>query len=325
MPPRPRARPDLSVELIRSVAAAGRPYTVWIRGFSEFERRSLSTFFKLVSDRTPAYRLGSSADESDFLIGDGIEPGSADEIARTVFLGAEAPMGALGRLPRPADPVAIVSVLDAHVFERESLEPSALPPTSTAPDDRFVARHAAANLPGAGHGDLQRDDDPFFFLEMTDPPIEPAMLQLALPWEEPPVNWRAEPAKRVLVVDDSHTTRRLLEARLGRFGYEVSSTHRGAEALDRLSREVFHIVLLDLKLGPGDDYDGRQLCRYLKRRDHHPCGVVPVVILLCAGQDPHERLFGEFAGGDACLTKPIEERALVNVLGRCDNAFCRAG
>ena len=50
---------------------------------------------------------------------------------------------------------------------------------------------------------------------------------------------------RVLVVDDSATIRRIVILILGEAGYSVATAPDGAEALDRVQRERFDLVLVD--------------------------------------------------------------------------------
>lgn len=50
---------------------------------------------------------------------------------------------------------------------------------------------------------------------------------------------------RVLVVDDEEPIRALLERLLGLHGHSVATARDGAEAVDRLSRESFDLLLID--------------------------------------------------------------------------------
>jgi DNA-binding NtrC family response regulator len=63
---------------------------------------------------------------------------------------------------------------------------------------------------------------------------------------------RTAPRARVLVVEDEIVLQDLLLRMLESEGYEVASADTGEEALERLGRELFDVVLLDLNL-PGVD------------------------------------------------------------------------
>ena len=55
---------------------------------------------------------------------------------------------------------------------------------------------------------------------------------------------------KILVVDDEPGPRELLSRRLSQQGYEVSAAQDGEEALDKLKREPFDLILLDIQM-PG--------------------------------------------------------------------------
>jgi DNA-binding NtrC family response regulator len=55
-------------------------------------------------------------------------------------------------------------------------------------------------------------------------------------------------AKRILIVDDEPSIRKVLTAHLRRFGYEVEAAEDGAEAIEMMREEAFHLVVSDLKM-----------------------------------------------------------------------------
>jgi two-component system cell cycle response regulator len=320
MPLLPRARPDLlSAELLPEPLESRlseRLYKVALQGFTAFERSSLASFFRLVSDRSPAYELWLSTKDSDFIVADAQRLNGDALPENTVYIGTTAPAGALAVLPRPIDPVNIVKALDARVFELErgltevfefdsmnsKFDPSTVPPRPIRPD---------------------QDDDPFFFDEIATVPVPPALTQLSLPLVHPPANWNEGLPKDVLVVDDSPIALRFLEVRLRRLGYQVHRARTSAHANELLAQMSFAFVFLDVTLGEGDGLDGLQICRQLKERNRHPGEAAPVVVMVSGHFTPEDRLKAEFAGCDAYLGKPLDERELVNTLGRHDATFGR--
>jgi DNA-binding NtrC family response regulator len=67
-----------------------------------------------------------------------------------------------------------------------------------------------------------------------------------------PARTETPPRGRVLIVEDEPILRALLERLLTAEGYDVTGIESGEEALERLGRELFDVVLLDLNL-PGVD------------------------------------------------------------------------
>ncbi|HEU0169620.1 MAG TPA: response regulator, partial [Chloroflexota bacterium] len=63
----------------------------------------------------------------------------------------------------------------------------------------------------------------------------------------------AEPAPRLLLVDDEEAVRMTLAAVLSREGYDVTAVASGSQALAVLESRGFDVVLSDLRL---DDMDG---------------------------------------------------------------------
>jgi two-component system cell cycle response regulator len=110
---------------------------------------------------------------------------------------------------------------------------------------------------------------------------------------------------RVLVVDDVHANRKLLEARLAADYFEVMTATSGAEALAICERGQCDIVLLDVMM-PG--MDGFEVARRIKASPatHH----IPIIILTALDQ-PSDRVRGLEAGADDFLTKPVNDLALI--------------
>ncbi|MCV5869317.1 response regulator, partial [Escherichia coli] len=70
---------------------------------------------------------------------------------------------------------------------------------------------------------------------------------------------------KILVVDDDARLRALLERYLSEQGFQVRSVANG-EQMDRLlTRENFHLMVLDLML-PGED--GLSICRRLRHANN---------------------------------------------------------
>src|SRR5262245_34695954 len=81
----------------------------------------------------------------------------------------------------------------------------------------------------------------------------------------------------ILVVDDERTLRFTLKEGLSEDGYRVETAGDAAEALERLERDEYHLVLLDQKL---PDVSGLELLRTIKAKRRG----VQVVIMTAYGK-----------------------------------------
>lgn len=321
MPLLPRARPDLNPELLPQPLdrrGSGRRYTVALQGFSEYERDSLAAFFRLVFDRSPTYELSDSLEGSDFAIADSTLASTGLRAGSTIYIGTQAPGDALALLPRPIDPVEVVRTLDARVAEFErglaDVFDAEAPPAAPGLQDAGPAARRTFDL----------DRDPFFVEELADIPVPPALSQLALPLVHAPSNWDETRPKDVLVIDESLVALRFLEMRLRRLGYRVFRARTSTGVLEWLAGHSFAFVFLDVAFGEPARLDGLQLCRRIKERNRHPGQAAPVVVAMVDMRiTPEDRLKAEFAGFDACLGEPLDERDLINTLGRHDPTFGR--
>lgn len=113
-------------------------------------------------------------------------------------------------------------------------------------------------------------------------------------------------AARVLVVDDDHGVRGVVELALD--GYELYFAEDGVEALEMLEHQKVDVVVLDVMM---PRLDGIETLRRIRVGEHH--NDVPVVMLTArVGEDDHLR--GYQAGADAYVTKPFDPDDLVAVV-----------
>ncbi len=112
------------------------------------------------------------------------------------------------------------------------------------------------------------------------------------------------PGRRLLVVDDNATNRRILVAHAESWGMQARATPSSAEALDWIrGGEPFDLALLDMQM---PELDGVELaCEIRRERDTHP-----LVLLTSLGR----RIGDRSALFAATLTKPIKASQLYNVI-----------
>jgi two-component system, cell cycle response regulator len=110
---------------------------------------------------------------------------------------------------------------------------------------------------------------------------------------------------KVLIAEDDVVSRRLLEAMLTRWGYEVVVTRNGDEAWRLLQRiDAPPLAILDWMM-PG--MDGVEVCRKVRQRGQEPY----IYLLLLTTKGRKENIIeGLDAGADDYLTKPFDPHEL---------------
>jgi two-component system chemotaxis sensor kinase CheA len=118
-------------------------------------------------------------------------------------------------------------------------------------------------------------------------------------WLDPNVNplEENELKKRVLIVDDSLTTRTLCSSALDAAGYETSTSTDGKKAWQILQEETFDCIVTDIMM---PELSGFELTRLIKNSKKHYQTPVIIVSSLQSEQDQKE---GLEAGANAYLIK----------------------
>ena len=108
---------------------------------------------------------------------------------------------------------------------------------------------------------------------------------------------------RVLVADDSMTTRALEQSVLEAAGYEVTTAVDGADAWRQLQAAEVDLVVTDIEM---PNMDGLSLCRAI--RGSQQFANLPVV-LVTSLDNPGDRARGMSAGADAYVGKAVDGQA----------------
>ena len=114
--------------------------------------------------------------------------------------------------------------------------------------------------------------------------------------------------KQILLVDDEENLRRVTQLELEDLGFAVSTVAGGQEALDRLARSPFQLVITDLKM-PG--ISGMDLLRRI--RSEYPD---TAVIMITAFGSIEGAVEAMKAGAVDYITKPIDIDELVLLINR---------
>ena len=122
--------------------------------------------------------------------------------------------------------------------------------------------------------------------------------------------------QRIVVVDDSPTSRRFASDALSKAGFEVLTANDGEEAIELIAREVPDVVVLDIIL---PKKNGFQVCRELKTSEQTK-GIR--IALLSSKNQESDRFWGQRQGADAYLTKPVDPHELTAIVSALATSTC---
>lgn len=104
-------------------------------------------------------------------------------------------------------------------------------------------------------------------------------------------------SQKILIIDDEPGIVKMLETILRKEGYTfIGSAFTGQEALEKISRHPYDLILLDVML---PDTDGFHLCQKIRKFT-----VAPILFLTARSSDL-DKLTGLGIGGDDYITKPF--------------------
>ena len=279
-----------------------RTYTVDVIGFNETERIVLGSIFNLSATRSPSYSSFTRIDPAglehpDLYLVDSDDHASVVALLRrngdgkipTLLVGDDDHNTGWSLLARPLQWARLFAALDAAI-----------------PND--------ANGANGANGATLASAQPGVVPESCSPPLgelPPARISSNANGPAPVAAQVPQfQGERVLVVDDSPTVRQFMENKLAALGLTVDVASSGEQAIGMAAHAAYACVFLDVGL-PG--IDGYQVCRLLK--SPRSLARAPV-IMLTARSSPLDRWRAIWAGCDAYLTKPVENRRFNVVLAR---------
>ena len=115
-------------------------------------------------------------------------------------------------------------------------------------------------------------------------------------------------SRRILVVDDTPELVRTARRRLQAAGYEVATAADGLAALEAMEQSVPDAVVLDVMM---PHLNGFQVCRRIRGE---PAWAHVKIVMLTARTSAADQFWGEQAGADRYLTKPVDPVQLVDAL-----------
>ncbi|MBN2799558.1 MAG: sigma-54-dependent Fis family transcriptional regulator [Deltaproteobacteria bacterium] len=114
--------------------------------------------------------------------------------------------------------------------------------------------------------------------------------------------------KRVLIVDDEPSIRKVLAAHLRKLGHEVETAEDGEGAVSALEAAPFHLVVTDLKM-PG--MDGMEVLAWVRRN----LPELPVILITAHGTVDNAVEALKLGAFDY-ITKPFEQDELYGTIGK---------
>lgn len=109
-------------------------------------------------------------------------------------------------------------------------------------------------------------------------------------------------SNRILVADDDSVSRRLLDAMLTDWGYDVVPVSSGVEAMEEIVKPDTPAVLLLDWIMPG--MDGLEVCRRVRELDIDKR--IPYIIMLSVKEGPSNVVEGLNTGADDYVAKPFD-------------------
>lgn len=114
--------------------------------------------------------------------------------------------------------------------------------------------------------------------------------------------------RKILVVDDSATVRKLISGKLEKSGHEVFCAVDGLDALEKIKEFVPDLILLDINM---PRMDGYQVCKLIRSSDQ----TKDVPIVMISGKDGFfDKVRGRMAGTTGYITKPFGPETLMKMV-----------
>lgn len=118
---------------------------------------------------------------------------------------------------------------------------------------------------------------------------------------------------RVLIVDDMLINRRLSSRILEKRGHTVQTVENGKQAIERLEKEDFDLVLMDLQMPVMDGFEAMRIIRSslsaVRRHD------VPVIAVSSLRADDGEKQCYD-AGMNGFISKPLLHEEFLKIVER---------
>ena len=112
----------------------------------------------------------------------------------------------------------------------------------------------------------------------------------------------------ILIVEDNPVNQKLIAFLLARAGYSYEVAENGVEALQRIERNAFKLVLMDMMMPVMNGYDATKAIRANPKTKHLP--VIALTANAMKGEDEKCRA----AGCSDYLAKPYSKDQILNAI-----------
>ncbi|WP_024327611.1 Hpt domain-containing protein [Thioalkalivibrio sp. AKL19] len=163
-----------------------------------------------------------------------------------------------------------------------------------------------SRIPGVAGATLQGDGSVMLILDLSML-VRFAEAAASLP-EAPQTAAEGASSRRIMVVDDSITIRKVTARLLTRHGYDVVTARDGLDAVGLLDERRPQLILLDVEM---PRMDGFEFAAHV--RDHPDFGHVPIIMITSRSGTKH-RERADRLGVNGYLGKPYLENDLLNAI-----------
>lgn len=319
-------------------------YNILPIGFTQYEKSTIETFFRLAGRRAPHWGLTTLSSEARVILFNATSKQDVEAFKsivaswqKVIVVGGSDYGTGWSVLPRPIKLTSILSVLDEIAKAAEPKAASSQPVVEIAnskqtPTDVFAnVTVQAAKVEEPESFQSQIDETTESLKAQKKPqnltksgsltPLHNApSFTPSVPLNLDPNNHNAKELNAttgtVLIVDDSDIALKYMQNRLRHFGYESDMARSGDEALAMVSNKSYQFVFLDVMM---QGLDGYQVCRAIKNNKARR-GPAPVVVMLTSRGGTIDKIRGTMAGCNAYMTKPLNEKQLTSVLTKFDDS-----
>ena len=117
-------------------------------------------------------------------------------------------------------------------------------------------------------------------------------------------------SKKIMIIDDSASIRKVVSLALKSAGYEVIESADGDEAIRRLEDETVNLIICDVNM---PNMDGITFLQTIKSRPDYK--FTPVIMLTTESQEEKKQA-GQEAGARAWIVKPFQPDQLITAVNK---------